>query len=291
MFNQKESLVKSASLMAGAFPSAAAFVAAAAIAVTKLNEEGLRGRKRGPKPVVDVESVLASIWVVANSGMQWRILAMLKSANWSTVHYHFLRWSRLGLWRKLAHGLIAQWREENGVENDASVAVADSRSIRSGPTCGDRGIDGGKKVKGVKLHVLTDKFGLPLDFLVTTANVGDRDGLRQMVPALRSDFPNISIVLGDLGYEGIEFTAELLSSELELKTMRCGDAKTRSFVPREIRWVVERTFGWLAQWRRLAICRERDIEHYVDFAWIAIASIVAARLSRPTTTGYVNDMA
>jgi transposase len=277
--------------MAAAFPSAAAFVDAAAVAVASLNEAGSRGRKRGRKPIVDIESVLASIWVVANSGMQWRILKLLKSANWSTVHYHFLRWSRLGLWRKLALGLIAKWRKENGVENEASVSVIDSRSVRSGPTSGERGIDGGKKVKGIKLHVLTDKFGLPLDFLVTTANVGDRDGLRQMVPALRSNFPNISVVLGDLGYEGAEFTAELVSSELELKTMRCGDAKTRVFVPREIRWVVERTFGWLAQWRRLAICRERNIEHYVDFAWIAIASIVAARLARPTTTGYVNDPA
>jgi transposase len=277
--------------MAGAFPNAAAFVTAARAAVAKLDSPGPRGRKRGRKPIIDRDAVLAAIWVVANSGMQWRILALLKSANWNTVVYHFLRWSRLGLWRQLALGLIVQWRTENGVGTEASVAVVDSRSVRSGPTCGERGIDGGKQIKGIKLSMLTDKFGLPMEFLVTTANVGDREGLRQMVAALKRDFPNVSVVLGDLGYEGVEFTAELARSELELKTMRCGDAKTRAFVPREIRWVVERTFGWLAQWRRLAICRERIIEHYVDFAWIAIASIVAARLSRPTITGYINDMA
>jgi transposase len=273
--------------MADAFPNAAAFVAAASAAVCRLDAKKTRGLDRK----TDLQSILASIWVVAHSGMQWRILAMLRTVNFNTVMYHFLRWSRLGLWRRLALDLIAEWRTKIGASADASVAVVDSRSVHSGPTCGERGIDGGKKVKGVKLHVLTDKFGLPMEFAVTPANIGDRDGLRLMTETLRTEFPSAKTVLADLGYAGAEFTAELARDGLELKTTHCGDAKTRAFIPREIRWVVERTFGWLAQWRRLAVCRERDISHYVDFAWIAIASIVAARLRRPTTHGYVNDMA
>jgi hypothetical protein len=39
--------------------------------------------------------------------------------------------------------------------------VIDSRSCRSAPSCFDRGIDGGKKIKGVKIHVAVDKYGFP----------------------------------------------------------------------------------------------------------------------------------
>src|SRR5690242_13767364 len=141
----------------------------------------------------------------------------------------------------------------------------------------EHGIDGGKKVKGVKLHILVDKFGLPVEMTVSAANVGDRDGLREMLVVVHEEMPTVRDVLGDLSYSGEEIRYEARLAGVSLKTKRCGDKKS-GFVPTEVRWVVERTFGWFAQWRRIAVAYERNVSHFVDFAWIAIASIVAARL-------------
>jgi transposase len=60
--------------------------------------------------------------------------------------------------------------------------VIDSRSRRSAPSCFTRGIDGGKKIRGVKIQVAVDKHGIPLGIDVASANTHDTKGI---VPVLR----------------------------------------------------------------------------------------------------------
>ena len=61
--------------------------------------------------------------------------------------------------------------------------VIESRSCRSGPSCFDRGIDGGKKIRGVKIHVAVDKYGIPLAIDVSPAN---RHDTKVIVPVLHT---------------------------------------------------------------------------------------------------------
>lgn len=124
---------------------------------------------------------------------------------------------------------------------------------------------------------------------VTAANVNDRTGFRMMHGDLAAHHPAVHTVLGDIGYSGQDLCEEFArGGGINLKTTRCGDAETGRLKPTEIRWVVEQAFAWLAQWRRPAVCYERNLAHYADFAWIASASIVAARLRRTTAPSYVN---
>jgi hypothetical protein len=51
--------------------------------------------------------------------------------------------------------------------------VIDSRSCRSAPSCFARGIDGGKKVRGVKIQMDVEKYGIPLAIEVAPANRHD----------------------------------------------------------------------------------------------------------------------
>ncbi|MFL5284412.1 MAG: transposase, partial [Rhodopila sp.] len=83
------------------------------------------------------------------------------------------RWTRLGLWRRLLERLRRCWRLACGDAPEPSAAVIDSRSCRSAPSCFDRGIDGGKKIRGVKIHVAVDKYGMPLALDVSPANRHD----------------------------------------------------------------------------------------------------------------------
>src|SRR3954470_893796 len=56
---------------------------------------------------------------------------------------------------------------------EPSAVVIDSRSCRSAPSCFDRGIDGGRKTRGVKINVAADKYGIPLAIDVSPANRHD----------------------------------------------------------------------------------------------------------------------
>jgi hypothetical protein len=52
------------------------------------------------------------------------------------------------------------------------------------------------------------------------------------------------------------------------------------FLPAGICWVVERSFSWIANYRRLNTIFERTKEHLVAFVEIAFASILSRRLKR-----------
>jgi hypothetical protein len=59
--------------------------------------------------------------------------------------------------------------------------IVDSRSCPSAPTCFGRGFNGGKKIKGIKIHLAVDKYGFPLAVNVSAANMHDSKGI---VPVL-----------------------------------------------------------------------------------------------------------
>ena len=158
--------------------------------------------------------------------------------------------------------------------------LVDSRSCRSAPTCGKRGIDGGKKVKGVKVNLVVDKHGFPLAVNITTANVHDTVGI---VPALREAAADgfRGTAQGDLSYRGDKCREAGRSLGIELETK--GSGADGTFVPTGLRWVVERSFAWLSRYRRLNTIFDRTDGSLIAFVYIAFISILACRLSRLKT--------
>src|SRR3954471_22233860 len=108
---------------------------------------------------------------------------------------------RLGLWRLLLNRLILAWRQACGDTADPSAVILDSRSCRSAPTCFGRGFDGGKKIKGIKIHLAVDKYGFPLAITVSPANRHDSKGIVPVLHQLAGGgFKGTA--LGDLSYRG-----------------------------------------------------------------------------------------
>ena len=158
----------------------------------------------GPKPPLvgaALRKAVMAIWCVCFCGMQWRAIGLLCDIPFGTLYGLFARWTRLGLWGRLLDRLRRTWRRSCGDAPEPSAVVIDSRSCRSAPSCFDRGIDGGKKIRGVKIHVAVDKYGIPLAIDVSPANRHDTKGI---VPVLRTlaggGFKGPAI--GDLGYRG-----------------------------------------------------------------------------------------
>jgi hypothetical protein len=101
----------------------------------------------------------------------------------------------------LPNRLIGAWWQACGDTPEPSTAIIDSRSCRSAPNCFGRGVDGGKKVKGIEIHVAVDKYGFPLAIDISLANVHDS---KSIIPVLRqlADQDSQGIALGDLSYRG-----------------------------------------------------------------------------------------
>ena len=205
---------------------------------------------------------------------------MLCDIPFGTLYGLFARWTRLGLWRRLLNRLRRNWRRACGDSPEPSAVVIDSRSCRSAPSCFDRGIDAGKKIRGVKIHVAVDKYGIPPAIDVSPAN---RHATKGIVPVLRS--------LADGGFQGARRSAisATAASGWRRPVRRSASPSRRlpaadgRFVPAGICRVVERSFAWLSRYRRLNTVFERSKEHLIAFVAIAFISILARRLKRLVT--------
>ena len=129
---------------------------------------------------------------------------------------------------------------------------------------------GGKKVKGRKRHILVDTNGLILRVHVHPADIQDRDGGLDLLVGADAAFPRVQHLWADGGYRGgfEDWVEEHLGWRV---TIVSSLPKQRGFQLHVRRWVVERTFGWLGRYRRLA----KDFE---ELAECVVAHILLASM-------------
>ncbi len=163
-----------------------------------------------------------------------------------------------------------------------TAAIIDRQSVRTASQPGVRGDDAGKKITGRKRHILVDTQGNILALKVTTADVQDRDGAKLLLNVLTMAFGWLMLIWADGGYAGklIEYVAEIPRHrrvKLEI-VKRSDDIKGFKVVPK--RWIVERTFGWLIQSRRLVRDYEVKIEHSEAMIYRSMSKRMLARITR-----------
>jgi transposase len=223
------------------------------------------------RPPTDRRQVIDAILYVLKGGIPWRLMPA-GFPPWQTVYSLFRKWTLEGVWEKLNHGLRSLLRKQHGKRARPTAAVLDSQSVKSAGLAEEAGYDAGKKIKGRKRHLLVDTLGLVLGVLVTAASVPDRQGAQTLL--LESLGPNswLRRLWVDGGYSGPEFARWVreLRPKLEVEVVKRSD-DLQGFTVLPHRWVVERTFGWLMQHRRLA----RDYERAATSseAWIFLVMI------------------
>jgi putative transposase len=132
------------------------------------------------------------------------------------------------------------------------MACIDSQSVKTTRIGGEcRGIEGGKKIKSRKRHIITDTMGLLLAVVVYAANEHDSKGAFDVIALLRYRFGRLVKIITDGGYRGelIEKTKSTFGWILEI-VLRKDDSPKFAVIPK--RWVVERTFAWFESYRRLS---------------------------------------
>lgn len=113
------------------------------------------------------------------------------------------------------------------------------------------GFDGGKLIKGRKRFILVDPLGLLVSVVVSNANCSEQRGGAIVVHEMeQAQAEALQLIWVDQGYQGESFARvveQLCGAKVEvIKRSEVG------FVVLPKRWIVERTFGWLNQNRRLS---------------------------------------
>ena len=224
-----------------------------------------------------LREVFNGLRYVVRSGAAWRMMPN-DLPPWHTVYQQTQRWMAAGVFEQIVHDLRMLLREIDGRNPQPRAAIFDGRTMQSTPESGARaGYDGHKKRKGSKVHLAVDTLGQLLAVTVTPANEQERAQVAELaaqVQAATGDSVEIAFV--DQGYTGADAAADAEQHGIRLEVVKLPSAK-RGFVLLPRRWVVERSFAWMARFRRLARDYERLGETLVGLHFVAFAILMAHR--------------
>ena len=216
----------------------------------------------------DLREMVNACLYLQRTGCQWRYLPR-DFGPWETVRYWHDRFRADGLWSDLSSLLIRAVRQGRGRPAEPATAIMDSQSVVSGPQGGERGVDGHKKVKGIKRHILTCSLGFVLGVLVTPANTHDTAAAGIPLDRAAADGWRPERVKVDGIYVGprMDATAARHGLDVQVSTKPAG---IKGFSPLPLRWRVEATFGTLTnRFRRLTRNLERSPAASEDAVTIA----------------------
>src|SRR5215475_3933800 len=181
-------------------------------------------------------------------------------------------------WRWMPHDLRAVLRIADGRKEGPTAAIIDSRTLQSTPESGARaGYDGAKRRKGSKVHLAVDTLGHLLALCVTAADEQDRAQVSELAKRVQEETgETVEIAYVDQGYTGENAAEAAEEHGIKLEVVKLPTAR-RGFVLLPRRWVVERSFGWMSRFRRLARDYERLPETLAGLHFLAFAILMLKR--------------
>ena len=196
------------------------------------------------------------------------------------VYQQMRRWLKAGVFEAITHDLRAVLRIAEGRQEMPTASIFDSRTLQSTVESGARaGYDGAKRRKGNKVHLAVDTLGHLLALCVTAANEQDRAQVAELAERVQAETgETVEIAYVDQGYTGENASDAAAEHGIKLEVVKLPEAK-RGFVLLPRRWVVERSFGWMSRFRRLARDYERLPEtlaglHYLAFVILMLKNVV-----------------
>ena len=235
-------------------------------------------REDAPQRRHELREVFNALRWLVHTGAPWRYLPG-DLPPWAAVYQQTRRWLAAGCFAAMVHDLRELLRWAAGRNPQPSAAIFDSATRQSTPESGHRaGYDGYKRRNGSKIHAAVDTLGHLLALLVTPADAQDRAQVAALAEAVQ-DVTGQTVEVGfvDQGYTGDEPAQAAAAHGIRLEVVKLAEAK-RGFVLLPRRWVVERSFAWMARCRRLAKDYERLPEVVAGLHFLAFVTLMLHRL-------------
>lgn len=247
-------------------------------------------RSGGRPRTTSMRDIINAIFYLTRTGCAWRYLPS-EFPPWRTVYDYFRLLTREGVWRKIEAHLHALERKRMGLNQKCpSYVIIDSQSIKA--QYGEcRGYDGFKKVRGRKRHIVVDSLGIPIAVKVSSANSSDADEgfivLERAKEVIKCKL--LEEILVDGGYKKTSFFENTIntfniipsiksSTTIPIVGKRAGrKLMSSSLKPR--RWIVERSFAWFINFRRLNRDYERKIIYSEAMIYIVATTLLLRRLA------------
>ncbi|MFI1259117.1 IS5 family transposase [Streptomyces netropsis] len=252
--------------------------------VAPLLPERLPGRYRYPGwlPVDDRAALRAIVYVLCK-GVSWRDVPIAQAGCSGVTAWRRLRgWTEAGVWPRLHEVLLAELRAAGLLDmDDAAIDASHVRALKRGAHTGPSPVDRARP--GSKHHLIVDRHGTPLVVSLTSR---DRHDVTPLIPLLNS-MPRIRGLRGrprhrprrlfaDRGYDFDKYRRLLRARGITPRIARRG-VPHGSGLGRTC-WVVERTFAWLHQFKRLRIRYEIRADLHLSLLQLACSIICLRRL-------------
>ncbi|WP_331725281.1 IS5 family transposase [Streptomyces zaomyceticus] len=231
---------------------------------------------------IDQRAVFTAVMYVLTSGCAWRYLPPSFGVSPATAHRRFSVWTASGVWRRLHRVVLDEIGARGGL--DWSSVIVDAASVRAkkGDLTGPNPVDRGKY--GSKIHLITERTGLPISVGISAANLHDSQALIPLVkgiPLIRSRRGprrrKPGKLHGDKGYNYSHLRRWLRERGITHRIARRGVESSQRLGRH--RWTIERTMAWLAGCRRLHRRYERKADHFLAFTTIACVRVCYRRLA------------
>ena len=174
---------------------------------------------RGARSKYPKRRIVEAILYRLREGCRWRALPH-DFPPWDTVYDHWRRWQKRGVWQEAVAVLGTRWREVvlGRGRRAPRHAILDSQSVKTAAEGEERGLHGGKKVKGRSRHVAIDSQGTLLAVHVCAANKADGAEAGAVMVQACERHPSIESFTADTAYkrQAEHVACEVLGVELRI---------------------------------------------------------------------------
>lgn len=235
-------------------------------------------KEDAPQRQYPLRELFNALRYIVRCGCQWRMMPH-DLPPWQVVYQQAQRWMKAGCFEHLAHDLRELARLASGRSAQPTAVILDGRTLQSSPESGGRaGYDGYKRRKGSKVHVAVDTLGHLLAVKVTAASEQERAQVGELAAQLQEvTGQSVELAYVDQGYTGEAAAQAAEAQGIRLEVVKLQEAK-KGFVLLPRRWVVERSFGWAARFKRLSRDYERLASTLAGLHWLAFATLLLSSL-------------